>query len=141
MSTYDFFADNPLLLFDEDSAERRTLLLAGFDPRSLSYHSSSQRFTSRRARIQHDLAHLLAYGLVEVDTQSSRVVYALTPGGHKLAAQFTSSYSDGYRTSAGLVARALNRMSDSALRSRTSLLLEAQPFVIDLYSDAYEDAL
>jgi hypothetical protein len=136
LGTYDFFADNPLLLFDEESNERRELLLAGFDPRTFSYHSASQRFTNRRGRIQHDLAHLLARGVVSVATEGSRVVYRLTASGTALAERFASSYADGYRTSARLVARELNRLADGALRDRAADVLQARPFVIDLYTDS-----
>ncbi len=136
LGTYDFFADNPLLLFDEESDARRELLLAGFDPRTFSYHSASQRFTNRRARIQHDLAHLMARGVVEVAAEGSRVVYALTSSGAGLAERFASSYADGYRASARLVARELNRFADGALREHVAGVLEARPFVIDLYTDS-----
>ncbi|WP_338069306.1 hypothetical protein, partial [Streptomyces antimycoticus] len=52
---YDFLSANPFLVVDSDGREGNMLRLAGFDPRVLSYASSSQRFTSRRERIQHDL--------------------------------------------------------------------------------------
>lgn len=139
LGTYDFFADNPLLLFGEDAPERRELIFAGFDPRSFSYHSSSQRFTNRRRRIQHDLAHLLARGLVKASAEASRVVYSLTAAGSELASQFASTYADGYRASARLVAKSLNRLADGALRERVALVLEARPFVIDLYSETLEE--
>lgn len=135
VGAYDFFADNPLLLFGEDRQERRTLMLAGFDPTTFSYHSSSQRFVNRRARMQHDLAHLLALGVVEPIVDASRVVYRLTQSGERLAARFSSSYADGYRVSARLVVRELNRLSDSRLRDRITQVLEARPFVIDLYRE------
>jgi DNA-binding transcriptional ArsR family regulator len=135
LGTYDFFSDNPHLLFDEDSEERRALLIAGFDPRTLSYHSSSQRFTNRRGRMQHDLAQLLARGLICARPDANRVVYSLTDAGEHLAAQFESAYADAYRTSARLVANALNRLSDSRLRTRVAAVLEARPFVIDLYAE------
>jgi DNA-binding transcriptional ArsR family regulator len=135
LGTYDFFADNPHLLFDEDSEERRALLIAGFDPRTLSYHSSSQRFTNRRARMQHDLAQLLSRGVITARPDANRVVYSLTDTGEHLAAQFESGYADAYRTSARLVANALNRLSDSRLRTRVAAVLEARPFVIDLYAE------
>jgi hypothetical protein len=135
LGTYDFFADNPLLLFGEESEQRRDLLIAGFDPRSLSYHSSSQRFTNRCARMQHDLANLLARGVIAARLEGSRVVYVLADTGVKLAKQFTSSYADAYRVSARLVARDLNRLSDTRLRERIAQVVEARPFVIDLYSE------
>jgi hypothetical protein len=135
IGAYDFFADNPLLLFSEERDERRALLLAGFDPSTFSYHSSSQRFANRRARVQHDLAHMLALGLVEPTVDASRVVYRLTDPGEALAVRFSSSYADGYRVSARLVVRELNRLSDRRLRDRITQVLEARPFVIDLYRE------
>lgn len=133
IGVYDFFADNPLLLFAEDTSERRTLMLVGFDPASFSYHSSSQRFANRRARMQHDLAHLLALGLVQPAADANRVVYRLTEAGDGLAGGFSSSYADGYRISARLVVRELNRLGERKLRDRITQVLEARPFVIDLY--------
>ena len=135
LGTYDFFADNPHLLFGGDPEARRALLIAGFEPRTLSYHSSSQRFTNRRARMQHDLAQLLSRGLISARPDANRVVYSLTDTGEDLAAQFESAYADAYRTSARLVANTLNRLSDSRLRTRVAALLEARPFVIDLYAE------
>lgn len=138
ISTYDFFADNPMLLFGDEDPERQELIIAGFDPRTFSYHSSSQRFTSRRSRIKHDLAHLLALGLLSARPEGSKVAYALTDQGHELAARFSSSYADGYRASARIVARALNRLADTRLRERVAEVLEARPFVIDLYTETFE---
>ncbi len=139
LGIYDFFADNPMLLFGPGSEERRTLMLAGFDPISLSYHSSSQRFANRRSRVQHDLSHLLARDLVIASPDGSHVVYALTDRGTELTARFDSSYADGYRTSARLVARELNRRSATALRALVQELLEARPFIIDLYAEPFDD--
>jgi hypothetical protein len=133
---YDFFADSPLLLFLEDSDEHRTLLRAGFDPRSLSYHSSSQRFTNRRARTQHDLARLLSLGLCNASRDGTKVVYSTTDLGTSTAGHLTSAYADAYRLSARLVARELNRLSDTKLRGRVAELTEARPFVIDLYAES-----
>jgi hypothetical protein len=141
LGAYDFFADNPLLLFGEDAPERRELLLAGFDPRTFSYHSSSQRFTSRRARIQHDLAQLIARGVVTATRDGARVVYGLTPLGAELAGRFESSYADGYRVGARLVARELNRLSDTRLRDRIAEVVEARPFVIDVYGETLGEAV
>lgn len=46
ISFYDFFADNPFLIFGRDTPEHETLVIAGFDSRNLSYQSSAQRFSS-----------------------------------------------------------------------------------------------
>lgn len=132
LATYDFFADNPLLVFGPGTPERTSALIAGFDPQSLSYHSASQRFSNRRARLQHDLAQLLARGLVRAHPEGKRVVYELTDSGHELAAEFSSVYAQGYRVSARLVTKALNRLSAKALRERTASMLRAEAFLVDL---------
>jgi hypothetical protein len=132
LATYDFFADNPLLVFAPGTPERTSALLAGFEPQSLSYSSASQRFTNRRARLQNDLALLLARGLVRAKTEGKRVVYELTDTGHTLAGEFSSVYAQGYRVSARLIARALNRLGSHALRDRTTIMLHAEAFLVDL---------
>jgi hypothetical protein len=132
LATYDFFADNPLLVFAPGTPERTSALLAGFDPQSLSYSSASQRFTNRRARLQNDLALLLARGLVRARTEGKRVVYELTDTGHPLAAEFSSVYAQGYRVSARLVTKALNRLGPKALRDHTARMLRAEAFLVDL---------
>src|SRR5664280_166628 len=73
---YDFFAANPFLIVDKDDREGRSLQLAGFEFQNLDYQSSSQRFSNRRARLQHDLALLTAYGLLSVGPVSGRVGYS-----------------------------------------------------------------
>lgn len=130
---YDFFADNPFLVFDDDSPRRRELLLAGFTQRNLSYHSSAQRFANRRARLQHDLALLVARGLVEVGPDGSHVAFALSDTGRDAAAQLASLYASSYRRSAEIVGRELNRLSDKALGARAQEWLRAESFLIDLY--------
>src|SRR5689334_8305088 len=59
---YDFLVANPLLVVtSEKDPDRIRLLMAGFDGRALSYASPAHRFTTRRERLQHDLALLVAY--------------------------------------------------------------------------------
>lgn len=130
---YDFFADNPFLVFGEKHPLRKQLVLAGFDSRNLSYQSSAQRFTNRRARLQHDLALLVARGLVGVATEQRHVVYSLTEDGHAVADDLGSMYAAAYRRSAELVGRELNRLSDAALRQRAKEWLAADELLIDLY--------
>jgi hypothetical protein len=132
VATYDFFADNPLLLFAPGTPEYATTLLAGFDAESLSYHSASQRFSNRRARLQYDLAQLLARDTIRAHAEGSHVVYDLTQIGQKLAEELTSVYAQAYRTSARLVAQDLNRLSARALREHTARVLRAEPFLVDL---------
>jgi hypothetical protein len=115
ISYYDFFADNPFLIFGRDTLEHRELVLAGFDSRNLSYQSSAQRFSSRRERLQHDLATLVAYGLAGGGQGERCVVYTLTSAGTGAASSLRSFYAAAYRSNAIVVGRALNRLSDKAL--------------------------
>lgn len=116
LGSYDFLVANPLLvLTDENDVDRRRLLMAGFDGRALSYASPAHRFTTRRERLQHDLALLVAYGLV-APTVDKSVLYAITRDGRELADRFTAVYARSYRLSAELLVRRLSRMSDKRLR-------------------------
>lgn len=115
LGCYDFLVANPLLVFtDEDDTDRRRLLMAGFDGRALSYASPAHRFTTRRERLQHDLALLIAYGLV-APTVDKSVLYLVTPAGEDLAGKFTAVYARSYRLSADLLIRKLARMSNKRL--------------------------
>lgn len=116
LAYYDFFSANPYLVVGHDDPDRPRLVMAGFDDRSLSYASSGQRFTSRRERLQHDLALLVAYGLAAASVQGGAVTYGITPAGSELASQFTALYARAYITSADVVLRRLRRLSDSKLR-------------------------
>ncbi|MCP2297578.1 hypothetical protein APR11_004013 [Nocardia amikacinitolerans] len=116
LGCYDFLVANPLLvLTDENDADRKRLLMAGFDGRALSYASPAHRFTTRRERLQHDLALLIAYGLV-APTVDKSVLYLVTPAGRDLADRFTAVYARSYRLSADLLIRKLARLSDKRLR-------------------------
>jgi hypothetical protein len=140
ISLYDFFADNPFLIFGRDTDEHETLVLAGFDSRNLSYQSSAQRFSSRRERLQHDLATLVAYGLASATTDARRVVYALTDAGREHAAALRSLYAQAYRSSAALVGRVLNKLSDRALQEQTRKWLRADELLIDLFEPVPVDS-
>lgn len=133
ISFYDFFADNPFLIFGRDTPEHEALVLAGFDSRNLSYQSSAQRFSSRRERLQHDLATLVAYGLASAATEARRVAYSLTASGAEHAGSLRSLYAQAYRSSAALVGRALNHLSDRALQEQTRAWLRADELLIDLF--------
>lgn len=136
ISLYDFFADNPFLVFGRETDEHRVLVHAGFDSRNLSYQSSAQRFSSRRERLQHDLAVLVGYGLVVARAQARRVEYALTDSGRERAGELRSLYAQGYRRSAELIGRELNRLSDRRLQERTREWLQADELLIDLFEPA-----
>jgi hypothetical protein len=116
LGCYDFLVANPMLVVtDEHDADRTRLLMAGFDGRALSYASPAHRFTTRRARLQHDLALLVAYGLVSPSAEKG-ISYAATPLGIDLAARFTSIYARSYRLSAEILVQRLARLSDKRLR-------------------------
>jgi hypothetical protein len=120
LGCYDFLVANPLLvLTEEDNPDRRRLLMAGFDGRALSYASPAHRFTTRRERIQHDLALLVAYGLV-APTADKSVLYSITADGSELAGRFTALYARAYRLSAEILVRRLARLSDKKLREEAT---------------------
>jgi len=116
LAYYDFFSANPYLVINREDDDHRQLVMAGFDDRSLSYASSGQRFTSRRERLQHDLALLVAYELANAVVEGGAVTYGVTDRGTALAAQFTALYARSYVLSASLVVRRLRKLSDSKLR-------------------------
>ena len=130
---YDFFADNPFLIFGEGTEQRRRLILAGFSARTLSYHSAAQRFANRRARLQHDLALLVSRGLLGVATEGRHVAFALNQAGADAAGSLRTFYSSAYRASADLVVRELNRLSDKRLGERAREWLAGDEFLVDLY--------
>lgn len=130
---YEFFAAQPLLVYDSEGPERRDLILAGFDSRSLSYQSASARFTNRRARLQHDLALLLAFGLLDVANEEGKIVYLLTAAGRDLAQAFTAFYATTFRVGARLIAKRFNSLSDQRLRRDAEGWLRAEGVLIDLY--------
>jgi hypothetical protein len=116
LGCYDFLVANPLLvLTDENDPDRRRVLLAGFDGRALSYASPAHRFTTRRERLQHDLALMVAYGLA-APTVNKCLLYAITSDGLELAGRFTALYARAYRLSAEIIVRRLSRLSDKRLR-------------------------
>lgn len=133
ISLYDFFADNPFLVFGRETTQHRILVLAGFDSRSLSYQSSAQRFSSRRERLQHDLAVLVAYGLVTSEPRARRVAYGLSASGSMRANDLQSLYAQAYRRSADMIARELNRLSDRALQEQTREWLQADELLVDIF--------
>ena len=96
LGCYDFLVANLLLMLtDEQDVDRKRLLLAGFDNRALSYASPAHRFTTRRERLQHDLALLVAYGLAKI-TVDRGVLYVVTQSGLHLADRFTAVYARSY---------------------------------------------
>jgi hypothetical protein len=130
---YDFFADNPFLIFHEDDSERRRLQLAGFSRRTLSYNSAAQRFTNRRARLKHDLSLLAARSLVVISAPGRHITFSASDDGRRLASELHTFYGQAFRSSAAVVVRHLNRLSDKALTEHARGWLKAEPFLIDIY--------
>lgn len=134
---YDFFAANPFVVVPatgtaRDDHDRLTLKLAGFSEDQLSYASTGQRWVSRRQRLQHDLALLVAYGLVSLRDGS----IALTDRGTELAEDMSTIYADAYRTSANVVVRRLAQLSsDARLRDKVQEWLGASWLDVDLFDD------
>ncbi len=132
VSFYDFFAANPFLLPPNNRAHS-AFSLAGFAESNLSYQSSGQRFANARARLQFDLAVLVARGVVVASVTNKRVTYSATEVGTTIAGQLHSLYARAYSESATLVARLLDRLSDSSLRKSARQWLRAEALMIDLY--------
>ena len=132
LAYYDFFSANPHLLVATDDPAHGRLLMAGFDPSSLSYASPGQRFSSRRERLQHDLALLVSYGLATVSQAPGRVMYAITDDGQRFADQFTALYARAYVTSAETLIARLRKLSDSRLREESRRWLRAPAAMLDL---------
>ena len=110
--------------------------MAGFNSNSLSYNSSAQRFTNRRARLQHDLTLLIAYALVEAENVQGRIAYTVTERGSALTRDLRALYAAAYRDSASIVIRRLNKLSDKKLREEARRWLRAEGFLIDIYDEA-----
>jgi hypothetical protein len=145
LAAYDFIAANPLLMASaDDDPDRLALLIAGFDDRALSYASPAQRFATRRERLQHDLALLVAYGLATTSVHG-QVRYRLTETGHDLASRFTAMYARSYTAAARIVISRLRRVSDARLRDNmtewTSVTTDAHGRVdlAVLFADPDED--
>jgi hypothetical protein len=117
---YDFLSANPFLVVPSEGREASLLRLAGFDPQVLAYASSSQRFTSRRERIQHDLALLVAYGCCRVHNRKGSLAYSITETGQELCGQLTATYATSFSTAADIVVRQLRKLSDKRLREQTA---------------------
>lgn len=132
LSFYDFFSANPFLVPAEPSA-RVSLAFAGFEAANLSYQSSGQRFANNRARLQYDLAILVARGLVMPTVLGRRVTYSVSDAGASLADAMNSMYAEAFRESSKIIVEKLRRMSDTALRTSAKDWLRAENLLIDLY--------
>jgi len=134
---YEFFSANPFLVVGEDEPHARAELhLAGFDERLLSYAATGQRFANRRRRLQHDMALLVAYGLVTLHGTGWR----LTTLGLETAGQMTALYAQQYLIGVRLIVRRLARLkNDTALAKQAREWLREPALILDLYGANYAD--
>ncbi|OJU93402.1 MAG: hypothetical protein BGO23_12085 [Solirubrobacterales bacterium 67-14] len=135
LAYYEFFSDNPFVVIEGDSArdraDRLALELAGFSRVQLAYASTGQRFASRRRRLQHDLARLVAFGLAEMTTDG----YAITDEGSALSSDLRSVYADAYRASAEIVLRRLASRGNKALDRDVEEWLGYSWLLVDLLDE------
>lgn len=132
---YEFFADNPFIVIEDnkarDATDRASLEIAGFTRVQLAYASSGPRFMSRRRRLQHDLAQLIAFGLVELTGDG----YDISDAGIAVADDLNSVYADAYRTSAEIVLRRLASKSNLGLERSVEGWLGHSWLLVDLLDD------
>jgi hypothetical protein len=135
---YEFFADSPFIVIEGDKprdvADRAALEDAGFTRVQLAYASSGPRFMSRRRRLQHDLAQLIAFGLVALTGNG----YDITETGTNLANELNSVYADAYRRSAEIVLRRLASRSNSGLEKAVEDWLGHSWLLVDLLDDVHD---
>jgi len=131
---YDFFSAQPFLIFGEGEKDiKLDLLLHGFEATTISYISSSQRFTNRREKLKHYLAGLIMRNLIIVNNANGQFLYSITKEGKQIASQFKAMYIMAYRKSADIIITKLSKMNDRILASKARQWLKAEPFIIDLY--------
>ncbi|TDD58838.1 hypothetical protein E1263_17320 [Kribbella antibiotica] len=132
---YDFFADNPFIVLDgskkTDPVDAVTLEIAGFSRAQLAYASSGQRFASRRRRLQHDVAQLVALRLAAIDSNG----YVITPQGAQVTEALRTAYADAYRKSSEIVLRRLYPMSAKSLESNVETWLGHSSLLLDLLDE------
>ncbi|MFD9664317.1 hypothetical protein ACFWAY_22265 [Rhodococcus sp. NPDC059968] len=132
---YEFFADNPFIVVEgssqRDEADRTTLKLVGFSQVQLAYASAGHRFVSRRRRLQHDLALLVAYGLATLTNNG----YVITDSGTEMAAEFQSVYADAYKKSSEIILRRLAGMSNKGLEIAVESWFGHPWLLLDLLDD------
>jgi hypothetical protein len=134
---YDFFAASPFaILTDQDVSERARLHRAAFDEHQLSYASTGSRFANRRRRLQHDLALLVAYGLVAPRAGG----YGITKAGGQFVGSFTALYADQYRESVRVVHTRFKRLSDTQLANAARQWLQTPSLLLDLYGISEDSA-
>ncbi|MCI4039792.1 ABC-three component system middle component 2 [Streptomyces sp. TRM75563] len=86
----------------------------------------SQRFTSRRERIQHGVALLASSGCCRVRNRGGSLTYTITEAGQDLGGRFIATYATSLTTVAGIVVRQLRKPTDKTLREQTERWLILQ---------------
>lgn len=127
---YDFFAANPFAMIPKTNTRDRVRLnRAAFNDGQLSYASTGSRFANRRQRLQHDLALLVAFNLVEARGGG----YGVTEHGEALAGQFHALYAEQYRESVRVVHQHLRKLSEPQLAASARSWLRTPSLILDLY--------
>jgi hypothetical protein len=134
LTTYDFFAGHPYLVFaDSESDEQRQLLLSGFEVGSLVYAAAPQRLSNRRQQMQSDLTALLARTLAGAHTEDGHLAFAITTQGEQIVDAMWSLHAQAVKVSARLVIRHFDRLSDTALRQTAADLSEDNALAVDIF--------
>ena len=132
---YDFFSAQPFLIFGEDDKETRLdLIYYGFESKTISYGSSSQRFENRREKLKQYLAGLIVRDLITIENIDGELVYSITETGKIVANMFNTFYDAAYQKSARLVIEKLKNLSNKKISMNAREWLKAEPFIIDLYN-------
>jgi hypothetical protein len=131
---FDFFSAQPFLIFREDDEDTRLdLIYYGFESKTISYGSSSQRFENRREKLKQYLAGLIVRDLITIENIDGELVYSITETGKIVADMFNNFYDAAYQKSAKLIIGKLKNMSNKKISANAREWLKAEPFVIDLY--------
>ena len=118
LTYYDFFAENPFLVVQEEGVDRARLRLAGFESAALSYYSPAQRFVTRQERVGADLSLLTAYGLATCEYTAQGVIYRVTELGAQTATSLSSMHANAYRLSSSVILSRLRSFNDKQLHLR-----------------------
>jgi ABC-3C biological conflict system middle component len=111
---------------------RSQLHHAAFDERQLSYASTGTRFANRRQRLQHDVALLVADGLVALRDSG----FSATPKGHEFVGELSSLYASQFRASVRVIHSQFKRLSDTQLAKASREWLQSPSLILDLYGSS-----
>jgi hypothetical protein len=134
----EFFAANPYLVLRKDSPERTSLLLAGFNPKALSYQATTERYANRRTRLRSDLGALVAWKYARTSTVDGLIACELTSEGHEEADKLITLYADAYRLSVSLIRKEIKGLSNRALALKVQGWLRIDDLRIDLLDREFE---